>query len=269
MHTILLRLAGPMQSWGTRSRFTERDTELEPSKSGVLGLLCAALGIDRSVWDKPLQPCKFTLEQLSKLRMGVRVDREGILQREFQTAGMAFGGQDRVGIRRADGGLEKKDVACSNRYYLADAVFLVGLEGEDADLLTSVFESLNNPTWPLFLGRKSYVPSPEVYLPVGVGVPDGLRPNEDLETALVNYPFLPALELREIVKGSFKYVINDEALSDGTCRCMIEVKSDERQVGSPRMDVPTDSFLERKFGRRYVKPCHIDLKNREVSYAPF
>ena len=45
--TLLLRLQGPMQSWGTTSRFDERDTQLEPSKSGVLGLVCAAIGRDR------------------------------------------------------------------------------------------------------------------------------------------------------------------------------------------------------------------------------
>ena len=44
MSVLLLRLAGPMQSWGVESRFTVRDTGLEPSKSGVVGLLCAALG---------------------------------------------------------------------------------------------------------------------------------------------------------------------------------------------------------------------------------
>ena len=47
MNTLLLRLAGPMQSWGTQSRFTIRDTGYEPSKSGVIGLLCAALGKPR------------------------------------------------------------------------------------------------------------------------------------------------------------------------------------------------------------------------------
>ena len=40
MSTLLLRLAGPMQSWGVQSRFSVRDTGLEPSKSGVIGLLC-------------------------------------------------------------------------------------------------------------------------------------------------------------------------------------------------------------------------------------
>ena len=50
MPTLLLRLVGPMQSWGTTSRFDERDTGKEPSKSGVVGLLAAALGIDRENW---------------------------------------------------------------------------------------------------------------------------------------------------------------------------------------------------------------------------
>ena len=44
MSTLLLALEGPLQSWGTSSRFSERGSGLEPSKSGVIGLLCAALG---------------------------------------------------------------------------------------------------------------------------------------------------------------------------------------------------------------------------------
>ena len=47
MPVLLMRLAGPMQSWGTQSRFLHRDTGREPSKSGVIGVLCAALGRPR------------------------------------------------------------------------------------------------------------------------------------------------------------------------------------------------------------------------------
>ena len=258
MHTLLLRLAGPMQSWGTRSRFTERDTELEPSKSGVLGLLCAALGIDRSVWDTPLSPSKFALEPLTKLRMGVRVDREGILRREYQTV---------MNVRHADGSGPSN--AVSNRYYLADAVFLVGLEGEDSGLLADIYHHLNNPVWPLFLGRKSYVASPDVYLPVGSDVPSGLRLDENLETAFEKYPFLPALVIENDGKGKFQFVVGKEAVKsfpeDFSCRCMVEPKQDESQVGSPRMDVPISSFSERKFGRRYVVPHQINFKRSEGS----
>ena len=38
MATLLIRLVAPMQAWGTRSHFDDRDSEAEPSKSGVLGL---------------------------------------------------------------------------------------------------------------------------------------------------------------------------------------------------------------------------------------
>src|ERR1039457_3308223 len=76
--TLLLRLAGPMQSWGLDSRFDQRDTGLEPSKSGVLGLVCAALGKPRDDRAGPWP----SLSQLASLRMGVRVMREGTLRVE-------------------------------------------------------------------------------------------------------------------------------------------------------------------------------------------
>lgn len=148
-----------MQSWGTQSRFTVRDTGLEPSKSGVLGLLCAALGIDRED-DEGLQP-------FTSLRMGVRADREGLLQVDYHTA---------KDVRMANGKI--KDTELSNRYYLANAVFLVGLESDDLRLLERIQAALSKPVWALSLGRKSFVPSESVLLE------DGLRKGETLEQAL-------------------------------------------------------------------------------------
>ena len=78
MPTLLIRLAGPMQSWGTSSRFDRRDTGKEPSKSGVIGLLSAAMGIGRENW--------VDLEPLAALSMGIRHDRPGILKQDYQTA---------------------------------------------------------------------------------------------------------------------------------------------------------------------------------------
>ena len=91
MATLLLRLVGPMQSWGTTSRFTQRDTRNEPSKSGVIGLLAAALGIPRENWTD--------LEPLTHFAMAVRHDRPGVLKRDYQTA--ACSTED--AIIRADG----------------------------------------------------------------------------------------------------------------------------------------------------------------------
>lgn len=45
--SLALCFDAPMQSWGTRSRGVIRDTTSEPTKSGVVGLIAAALGISR------------------------------------------------------------------------------------------------------------------------------------------------------------------------------------------------------------------------------
>ena len=150
MPTLLLRLQGPLQSWGTTSRFDERDTQLEPSKSGVIGLLCAALGRDRA------EP----VDDLAALRMGVRVDREGVPMRDYQTAtGVLIAASAKADLERT---------VVSPRYYLADACFLVGLEGEDEPLLRQLHQALRQPVWPLALGRKSFAPAGPVYLPDGL-----------------------------------------------------------------------------------------------------
>lgn len=150
MPTLLLRLVGPMQSWGTTSRFDHRDTGKEPSKSGVVGLLAAALGIERENWTD--------LEPLSQLAMGVRHDRAGVPKRDFQTA---------KDVISADG-TKVHATAVTARDYLADAAFLVGLGCEDRSLLERLHAALRDPIWPLSLGRKSYVPSEPIWINDGV-----------------------------------------------------------------------------------------------------
>lgn len=159
MPTLLMRLSGPMQSWGTRSRFDERDTDLEPSKSGVIGLACAALGRDRSE----------DIADLAALRMGVRVDREGALRSDYHTA---------TDVRLADGKRAEKRTVVSRRYYLVGAAFLVGLCGADDDLLRAVHAAMKAPRWQLWLGRKSHVPGEPVWLKDGLvdaGLEEALR----------------------------------------------------------------------------------------------
>ncbi len=169
MATLMLRLVGPMQSWGTTSRFDERDTGKEPSKSGVLGLVAAALGIDRENWAD--------LEPLCRLRMGVRHDRPGVPKRDYQTA---------QGVITGNG--LAKDPAVTTRHYLADAAFLVGLSGDDRAVLERIHAALADPMWPLALGRKSYVPSEPIWMP-------GAVVDADLRTALIEWPAI-TLEAR-------------------------------------------------------------------------
>ncbi|MFI2105684.1 type I-E CRISPR-associated protein Cas5/CasD [Isoptericola sp. NPDC019693] len=140
MSTLLLRLAGPMQAWGSGSRFTRRSTDDTPTKSGVVGLLAAARGLRRT------DP----LEDLLDLRFGVRVDQPGTVERDFQTA------------RAADGG---RAYPLTHRYYLADAVFVAALEGDDG-LVAGLAEAVRHPVFPLYLGRRAFPPSG----PVALGV---------------------------------------------------------------------------------------------------
>lgn len=130
MSVLLLRLAAPLQSWGSPSRFTRRQTERAPTKSGVIGLLAAADGRRRSD----------SLEDLLRLRFGTRIDQPGVVIDDFQTAHN-----------------DKGSMPLSHRYYLSDAVFLAAIEGE-ADLIDSLEQNLKRPKFPLFLGRRSCPP---------------------------------------------------------------------------------------------------------------
>ena len=163
MSTLLLRLAGPMQAWGADSRFDIRKTNREPTQSGVIGLLAAALGLRR---DEPL-------DALAALQMGVRVDREGVLLRDFH---MAHGA---------------KSSYMTQRYYLCDALFLVGVFSVDEALMRRLEEAVRHPAFPLFLGRRSCPPEGRVCL--------GLRA-ATLEDALKSEPSLSARGTSEQVR---------------------------------------------------------------------
>lgn len=215
-----------MQSWGTTSRFDQRDTGNEPSKSGVIGLLAAAMGIDRDLWDDDLQ-------SLAALTMGVRHDRPGMLKRDYQTA------QNIISADRS----KVHETAVTTRDYLADAVFLVGLEGADRGLLERAHAALQNPVWPLALGRKSYVPSESVWLK------DGFT-NAPLLEALAACPWLAAPRRFEPAPE----------------RLLVSLESPDGS-GALRMDQPLSSFTARRFGARYVRSEWVALQP-EDSHAP-
>ena len=230
MPTLLLRLAGPMQSWGTTSRFNQRDTGKEPSKSGVIGLLAAAMGIDRDNW--------VDLEPLARLSMGVRHDRPGVPNRDYQTAGCARTDT----IIRADG-TPSKDGVVSERHYLADAVFLVGLEGEDRPLLEKAHLALQDPVWPLALGRKSYVPSEAIWIEGGVQ-------EASFYEVLAQWPWIASRRMWE--DPPEKLLVSLESVGGS---------------GVLKMDQPLSSFTERRFGARFVRSEWIPFP-REVVHVP-
>ena len=234
MPVLLMRLEGPMQSWGTQSRFTVRDTGREPSKSAVIGLLCAALGVDRDEDDR--------LADLATMRMAVRIDRPGIIMRDYHTAGGGTWKGRRYGVAKASGGTP--DTVVSTRYYLSDAAFLVALQSDDRALVEECDRALRAPVWPLFLGRRSFVPGRPVPIPGG-----GMRDTDDLMEALRAEPLFMRPRERPDVR----------------LRCVTEVDVLDAEV---RRDQPL-CFRngERGFALRYVEDRWIetaDLPTEEV-----
>lgn len=201
---LLLRLEGPVQSWGTRSRWDVRDTGLEPTKSGIVGLIGCAMGLDRH---------NRSLEHLDRvLLFGVRSDRAGVLSRDFHTVTGYH--RTAAGDFKHSGGTAKslakareygEVTVVSPRDYLYDAAFLVALavkpeqQAAETGLLDRLREHLQNPTWPLYLGRKACVPSRPVL--------DRLTDEyQDLEMALRTDPWAGpgAGEEREVCKKSMQ-----------------------------------------------------------------
>ena len=193
-HVLLIRLAAPLQSWGTVSRFSRRDTHSRPTKSGLIGLCAAALGHDRAEEEK--------LSELAAVRFGVRADHPGTPVRDYHvvgagkypvrprdiitdhrraaalasdmanTDGTAFGhheladwyGAPKYIVSEADSGaLVSKQLSrgalVTERWYLADAAFVAALQHPDRAFLETVAAALENPKRLLWLGRKSCPPS--------------------------------------------------------------------------------------------------------------
>ncbi|GHF15188.1 hypothetical protein GCM10014715_83130 [Streptomyces spiralis] len=206
-HVLLVRLAGPLQSWGLTGRFARRDTHTRPTKSGVIGLCAAALGLAR---EEPLG-------ELAEVRFGVRADRPGTPLRDYHTVGGGtyplrprdlltdhqraakavtasapegtepgpfgrgeleawYGSPKYVTADPTSGALVSGEVRrhalITERWYLADAAFLVGLEHPDAALLERIANALEHPKRLLWLGRKACPPSGDLALGV---VPGTLR----------------------------------------------------------------------------------------------
>ncbi|MCB5151042.1 type I-E CRISPR-associated protein Cas5/CasD [Streptococcus mutans] len=131
MKTILLKFAGPLQSWGTSSHFETRHTDFYPSKSAVIGMIAASLGYRRNEDEK--------IRKLNELDFAVRVDQQGNLLRDWHNA-------------KSD---KRKDPYTTNRYYLEDAVFVVAISHQNYAFIQMIEDGLRSPYFQPFMGRRA------------------------------------------------------------------------------------------------------------------
>lgn len=154
---LILRLDGPMQSWGTHTYEDYRPSNLFPTRSALVGLLAACLGIDRNDREK--------LNALAQgLDLTVRVDqapfRPENLEKDRHTRKTPLKMTDYHTVleaRRANRAPKSGETIETRREYLFDASFTVAIseKREPVYRLDAIATHLKRPVYTPFLGRRS------------------------------------------------------------------------------------------------------------------
>lgn len=155
MEYLIFTLSGPMQAWGTVAVGEVRPVASHPTRSGVLGLLAAALGVRREESERLA-----SLEASS--RVAVREDAPGSRLIDYHTVQAPQEKRKRTVYTRRDELVsmldpdERPNTLLSRREYLMDASFTacVWLEGQAPWTPADLAEALREPAFVPFLGRK-------------------------------------------------------------------------------------------------------------------
>ena len=183
---LVFRLWGPMASWGDIAVGERRGTWNRPSRSAVLGLIAAALGIERSN--------RLAHDQLENaIGFAVRVDLAGRPLRDYHTAQSPGARKGKRWFTRRDELADKGELntILSERSYLIEpsaAIILWRRPDNDGPTLTKIKEHLLESAFTLYLGRKS--------CPLGIPlIPVGPIAATDPPAALVAFDADPVSNL--------------------------------------------------------------------------
>ena len=155
-------LDGPMQSWGSSSRFTRRETEAFPTKSALIGLIAAAAGIDKYAADEAEKLAPFSALRLTVYRLPRATGRLVGRLSDFHTVGGGYDAKasafDKMSIPRKASGGASANAVITHRTYLNEARFIAAFEGA-ADTINTAIRHLENPRWGVWFGRKTCLPA--------------------------------------------------------------------------------------------------------------
>lgn len=155
-------LDGPMQSWGSSSRFTRRETEAFPTKSALIGLLAAAAGIDKHAPDEAEKLAPFSALRLTVYRLPRAAGRLVGRLSDFHTVGGGYDKNasafDKMSIPRKASGGPSANAVITHRTYLNEARFIAAFEG-DAETIMAAVRHLKDPLWGVWFGRKTCLPA--------------------------------------------------------------------------------------------------------------
>ena len=232
MRHLALYLRAPLQSWGASSKFGDRGTIDAPTRSGLLGLIAAACGIDKNDEARDRE----WLARAAKLYLSILAFRRGDRMTDYHTVGARYDKDDpwqkRMIPVTADGKPRGTDL--THRDYLMDSVFGVVISGDNA-IVAEMAEGLANPVWGVWFGRKSCIPTE----PILVGVFD----SDEAARKALDARLRASLE-----RGGGKIAgkREDEAVRFD----LVEAAADEAE--ETLLDVPV-SFKRREFHARRIR----------------
>jgi CRISPR system Cascade subunit CasD len=228
-------LDGPFQSWGHSSRFLRRTTGLYPTKSGVIGLVAAAIGLNKGSEEerqklRQLRDLQMTVIVLPRAKSCLSEPRLGVSQdwleprrlEDYHTVAFTrpanakpteIAELEAKCVKPISPADRASEIKPTQRQYLLDARFGVILEGNPS-VLPEVAAALQNPRWGVWLGRKNCIPA----TPVFVGGPFEQR--EEAWRALREKADLPShfrqehfTQIMETADGTESF--NDQPVSFG------------------------------------------------------
>lgn len=176
---LLFRLYGPMCSWGDIAVGEMRPSFSHPTKSAVLGLVAAALGIKRDEDEKHTALAE-------SYGFAVLVEDMGRPLSDYHTAQVPPG-KERYPTRRDElTRMSKSELRTilSTRDYRTDALYTVALweRKQGPWSITMIEEHLEEPVFTLYLGRKS--------CPLALGLQPQIVPADSLREAFQKSQFV-------------------------------------------------------------------------------
>ena len=155
---LILKLSGPMQAWGQPSFEGSRPSAAFPTRSGLLGVIGACMGIRRDD--------RNALQALSdSVRFAVRCDRESVEGNALTTVKITDYHTVKD-ARESYRGLKSHETIQTWREYLCDAVFTVAVwTAESSSIpLEQIVHAVKKPIFTPYLGRRSCPFSHPLYL---------------------------------------------------------------------------------------------------------
>lgn len=214
MRILIIKLEGPMMSFGSLSVDETRNTARHPYQSMIVGMLANGLGLRR-----------YEHEAISNIQRNIeiasRMDRDGVVETDYQTAWMrpecekvgeplkfrpSFIDPTTVWSTRPVILKSPKEPSRSTiqmwKWYLSDAAATVAVSIKDDDLFDRVVEAVKSPSRPIFLGRKSFLPCRPLF--------EAVVESENVATAIAGLDFLSEDAGKEIsVQYPAEYALGD------------------------------------------------------------